>query len=137
MQKFFFDMKDGVPMRDRVGIDFKGNLEAIEHCKELAQQGRLSQRALSGPRRKNGEARTRTRSRDRCRSAGSGARPDGTQCTDLEPWPGRGSLRRGLFPVFQNLDYLIGALVSDVSVASLIAGSRSMTDHAPLGRFSH
>jgi hypothetical protein len=23
MQKFFFDMKDGVPMRDRVGIDLK------------------------------------------------------------------------------------------------------------------
>jgi len=37
MQKFFFDMKDGVPFRDRVGIAFKGNLEAIEHCKELAQ----------------------------------------------------------------------------------------------------
>jgi hypothetical protein len=35
MQKFLFDMKDGVPMRDRVGIDFKGNLEAIERCKEL------------------------------------------------------------------------------------------------------
>jgi hypothetical protein len=31
MQKFFFDMKDGVPMRDKVGIDFNGNLEAIEH----------------------------------------------------------------------------------------------------------
>jgi hypothetical protein len=40
MQKFFFDMKDGVPMRDSVGIDFKGNLEAIEHCKELAQHFR-------------------------------------------------------------------------------------------------
>jgi hypothetical protein len=40
MQKFFFDMKDGVPMRDRVGIDFNGNLEAIEHCKELAQHFR-------------------------------------------------------------------------------------------------
>jgi hypothetical protein len=40
MQKFFFDMKDGVPMRDRVGIDFKGNLEAIEHCKELARHFR-------------------------------------------------------------------------------------------------
>lgn len=36
MQTFFFDMKDGVPMRDRVGIDFKNDLEAIEHCK-LAQ----------------------------------------------------------------------------------------------------
>jgi hypothetical protein len=37
MQKFFFDMKDGVPMRDRVSIEFAGNAEAIEHCKELAQ----------------------------------------------------------------------------------------------------
>ena len=27
-------------MRDRVGIDFKNDLEAIEHCKELAQQFR-------------------------------------------------------------------------------------------------
>ena len=40
MQKFFFDMKDGVPMRDMVGTDFKGNLEAIAHCKELAQHFR-------------------------------------------------------------------------------------------------
>jgi hypothetical protein len=40
MQKFFFDMKDGVPMRDRVGIDFNTNAEAIEHCKELAQRFR-------------------------------------------------------------------------------------------------
>jgi hypothetical protein len=40
MQKFFFDMKDGVPIRDRVGIDLKGNLEAIAHCKELAQHFR-------------------------------------------------------------------------------------------------
>jgi hypothetical protein len=40
MQKFFFDMKDGVPMRDRVGIALKGNAEAIVHCKELAQRFR-------------------------------------------------------------------------------------------------
>jgi hypothetical protein len=40
MQKFFFDMKDGVPFRDRVGIDFNGNLEAIAHCKELAKHFR-------------------------------------------------------------------------------------------------
>ena len=37
MQKFFFDMKDGVPMRDQIGIEFKTNAEAIVHCKELAQ----------------------------------------------------------------------------------------------------
>lgn len=40
MQKFFFDMKDGVPMRDRVGIEFASNTEAIQHCKELAQHMR-------------------------------------------------------------------------------------------------
>jgi hypothetical protein len=33
MAMFFFDMKDGVPMRDRVGIEFNTNLEAIEHSK--------------------------------------------------------------------------------------------------------
>jgi hypothetical protein len=37
MQKFFFDMKDGVPNRDRVGIEFKTNAEAITHCKEMAE----------------------------------------------------------------------------------------------------
>lgn len=40
MQKFFFDMKDGVPLRDRIGIDFKTNDDAINHCKELAQHFR-------------------------------------------------------------------------------------------------
>lgn len=37
MQKFFFDMKDGVPMRDRIGLEFKTNAEAIAHCGILAQ----------------------------------------------------------------------------------------------------
>jgi hypothetical protein len=40
MQTFFFDMKDGVPMRDRIGIEFTTNAEAILHCKELAQHWR-------------------------------------------------------------------------------------------------
>jgi hypothetical protein len=40
MQMFFFDMKDGVPLRDRVGIEFKTNAEAIAHCGELAQHFR-------------------------------------------------------------------------------------------------
>jgi hypothetical protein len=40
MQKFFFDMRDGVPNRDRVGIEFKTNSEAIKHCKEMAQDFR-------------------------------------------------------------------------------------------------
>jgi len=40
MALFFFDMKDGVPMRDRVGTEFNTDLEAIEHGKELAQRFR-------------------------------------------------------------------------------------------------
>jgi Domain of unknown function (DUF6894) len=40
MQMFFFDMKDGVPLRDRVGIEFNTNLEAIEHSQALAQHFR-------------------------------------------------------------------------------------------------
>jgi hypothetical protein len=40
MQKFFFDMKDGVPMRDRVGIEFGTNIEAIAHSRVLAQHFR-------------------------------------------------------------------------------------------------
>jgi hypothetical protein len=40
MAMFFFDMKDGVPMGDRVGIDFNANLEAIQDSKELAKQFR-------------------------------------------------------------------------------------------------
>ena len=40
MQKFFFDMKDGVPMRDRIGIEFNTNAEAISYCKEIAQDFR-------------------------------------------------------------------------------------------------
>ena len=37
MHTFFFDMKDGVPLRDRVGLEFITNAEAIEHCRALAQ----------------------------------------------------------------------------------------------------
>jgi hypothetical protein len=40
MQRFFFDMKDGVSNRDRVGIEFKSNSEAIRHCKAMAQDFR-------------------------------------------------------------------------------------------------
>jgi len=37
MHKFFFDMKDGVPLRDRIGLEFKTNAEAIAHCGILAR----------------------------------------------------------------------------------------------------
>jgi hypothetical protein len=40
MQTFSFDMRDGVPLRDLVGIEFKTTADAIEHCKALAQHMR-------------------------------------------------------------------------------------------------
>lgn len=40
MRKFFFGMKDGVPMGDRIGIEFSTNAEAISYCKEIAQDFR-------------------------------------------------------------------------------------------------
>lgn len=39
-QTFYFDMKDGVAVRDRVGIQFSLNSEAIEHSKVLAERFR-------------------------------------------------------------------------------------------------
>ena len=36
----FFDMKDGVPLRDRIGVEFDTNVEAIEHSRVLAQHFR-------------------------------------------------------------------------------------------------
>ena len=40
MQTFFFDMKDGVPLRDRIGVAFDTNVEAIKHSRVLAQHFR-------------------------------------------------------------------------------------------------
>jgi hypothetical protein len=37
MQKFFFDMIDGVPFRDRIGSEFRTNADAIAHCGVLAR----------------------------------------------------------------------------------------------------
>ncbi len=37
MAMFFFDMKDGVPMRDRVGKDFETDADAIAHCGMLTE----------------------------------------------------------------------------------------------------
>jgi hypothetical protein len=39
-QHFFFDMKDGVPVRDRIGMQFSLGSQAIEHSKNLAAQFR-------------------------------------------------------------------------------------------------
>jgi hypothetical protein len=40
MQTFFFDMKDGVPLRDRIGIEFDTNVEAIAHSRLLVRHFR-------------------------------------------------------------------------------------------------
>jgi hypothetical protein len=40
MQMYYFDMKDGVAFRDRKGIMFKTNDEAILHCRSIAENFR-------------------------------------------------------------------------------------------------
>jgi uncharacterized protein DUF6894 len=40
LQTFYFDMKDGVAVRDRIGKRFALNAEAIDHSKRLAQRFR-------------------------------------------------------------------------------------------------
>jgi hypothetical protein len=44
MPTFYFDRKDGVPIRDRAGLEFPATANAIEHSKELAR--RLSSEQL-------------------------------------------------------------------------------------------
>jgi len=38
MRTYYFDMKDGVPIRDRTGVQFRTGADAIEHSKMLARQ---------------------------------------------------------------------------------------------------
>jgi len=38
MRTYYFDIKDGVPARDRTGIEFPTAGGAIEHSKELARR---------------------------------------------------------------------------------------------------
>ena len=38
MRTYYFDMKDGVPSRDRTGLQFATAGGAIEHSKELAKR---------------------------------------------------------------------------------------------------
>ncbi|MBV5268892.1 MAG: hypothetical protein JZU55_01930 [Afipia sp.] len=41
MPTYFFDTKDGVTVRDRLGVSFNLDSEAIEHSKMLAGEMRL------------------------------------------------------------------------------------------------
>ncbi len=38
MRIYYFDMKDGIPTRDRKGIEFPSTAAAIAHSKELARR---------------------------------------------------------------------------------------------------
>ncbi len=38
MRTYYFDMKDGIPTRDREGIEFSSTAAAIAHSKELARR---------------------------------------------------------------------------------------------------
>ena len=44
MRTYYFDMKDGIPTRDRRGIEFASADGAIEHSKELALRLRSDSR---------------------------------------------------------------------------------------------
>jgi hypothetical protein len=48
MRTYYFDLKDGIPTRDRRGIEFSTASGAIEHSKELARRLRNEPR-LSDP----------------------------------------------------------------------------------------
>ncbi len=51
MRTYYFDMKDGIPTRDRTGLAFATTSGAIEHSKELARRlrddPRITDRSLS------------------------------------------------------------------------------------------
>jgi hypothetical protein len=51
MRTYYFDMKDGIPTRDRTGLEFATIAGAIEHSKELARRlrhdPRITDRKLS------------------------------------------------------------------------------------------
>jgi len=45
VQTFYFDTKDGVAVRDRIGKQFRLNSEAIEYSKTLAERFRSERHA--------------------------------------------------------------------------------------------
>ena len=51
MRTYYFDMKDGIPSRDRTGLEFATNAGAIEHSRDLARRlrhdPRITDRGLS------------------------------------------------------------------------------------------
>lgn len=45
MRTYYFDMKDGVPVRDNAGLQFATSREAIQHSKGVAREMRGKQAA--------------------------------------------------------------------------------------------
>ncbi|WP_298879340.1 hypothetical protein [uncultured Bradyrhizobium sp.] len=45
MRTYYFDMKDGVPKRDEVGVELASDGAAIAHSKRLAEKVRLERPA--------------------------------------------------------------------------------------------
>lgn len=45
MRRYYFDLKDGRPARDRSGVDFATSSEAIQYSRELAQRLRNDPRS--------------------------------------------------------------------------------------------
>lgn len=48
MRTYYFDLKDGVPVRDRHGLNFASPGAAIAHSKDLAQRLR-NERSIQDP----------------------------------------------------------------------------------------
>ncbi len=42
MRTYYFDMKDGVPVRDKAGLELVSDGAAIEHSKQLAGKVRMA-----------------------------------------------------------------------------------------------
>jgi uncharacterized protein DUF6894 len=51
MRTYYFDMQDGIPTRDRTGLEFATHAGAIEHSRDLARRlrhdPRITDRRLS------------------------------------------------------------------------------------------
>lgn len=45
MRIYYFDIKDGVPLPDKHGLQFANPVEAIKHSRDLAQRIRNDRRA--------------------------------------------------------------------------------------------
>ncbi len=48
MAKYYFDMKDGVPVRDKVGVELSDRSAAVQFSKDLAAKQRMQSPAGRG-----------------------------------------------------------------------------------------